>query len=168
MALTAEQLYQASQLEPADLGEDVVSPELDNEEAKAAMLAWITANVLPGANAEVSVPFRRASGYGTVAEFIAARFPEKTENEQAALTTEGVTLWDFAVRSYGRSEINKSINSSSETYDRDSDQDRIQGNQRLEKLLEWVAVLKDESDSDGVTESVLPRSSLARVSVSWT
>lgn len=141
MAITAEVLYQASQLEPADLGEDIIDPDEGEPQQKAAAIAWVAANVLPIAESEVGVPLLKVTGYDNIADFIGGRFPGVGPTVREGWIARGNSLYDGAVLSYGRSEINKCINSTSETYDRDSDQDRIQGNQRLAKLLEWAEIL---------------------------
>jgi hypothetical protein len=171
MAITAERLYQAAQLEPGDLGEDVVSPELGDEAQKQAALDWLTENVLPIADAEVSVPFLKVCGYDTIAGFINGRFSSVLEATRTGWIAKGNALYDGAVLSYGRSEINKSIDSNDQSYDRDSDQDRIQGNQRLEKLLDWASALI-ESESAGSGADGIPRledlhSQSVRVTKKW-
>lgn len=141
MALTASQLYNAAALEPTQLDEDIVSPSLNDAAKKAAAIDYLESDVLPGALAEVAIPLRHATGYGSITALIAGTYPDATAEVQAALVAEGEPLFDAAVKSYGRSEINKLIDSNDASYDRDSDQDRIQGNQRLEKLLQWAALM---------------------------
>jgi hypothetical protein len=171
MAITAERLFQAAQLEPGDLGEDVVSPELGDEAQKQATLDWLTENVLPIADAEVSVPLLKVCGYDTVAGFINERFASVLQATRDGWIAKGNALYDGAVLSYGRSEINKSIDSNDQSYDRDSDQDRIQGNQRLEKLLDWAsALIKSEgagSGADGAPSLGELYSQSVRVTKKW-
>lgn len=168
MAITAERLLQASQLEPSDLGEEIVSPDDDATTQMAAALAWLTANVLPIADAEVSVPFLKVTGYDTIAGFIDGRFADVESETRAGWIAKGDALYDGAVLSYGRSEINKSINSSSDVYDRDSDQDRIQGNQRLEKLLEFASALIETSgQGSGSGDNEIPLSTQATAVAVW-
>lgn len=146
MAITVERLHQASQLEPADLGEEIIDPDLSESAQHAAMLVWLD-GVLQIADAEVSVPLLKITGYDTVAGFINGRFPLVSVETRNGWISKGNALYDGAVLSYGRSEINKCINSNSEHYDKDSDQDRIQGNQRLQKLLDWAQILIETGGS---------------------
>ena len=157
MAITVERLHQASQIEPADLGEEIVDPEISDAAQHAAMLAWLDENVLQVADSEVSVPLMKVTGYDDVAGFINGRFPDLAEVTREQWIAKGNALYDGAVLSYGRSEINKCINSNSEAYDKDSDQDRIHGNQRLQKLLDWAQILIETggSGSSGNNGSVI-------------
>jgi hypothetical protein len=171
MAITAERLYQAAQLEPGDLGEGVVDPELSDEAQKLAALDWLSENVLPIADAEVSVPLLKVCGYDTVTGFINGRFSSVLEATRTGWIAKGNALYDGAVLSYGRSEINKSIDSNDQSYDRDSDQDRIQGNQRLEKLLDWASALIESegagSGADGAPSLGELYSQSVRVTKKW-
>lgn len=146
MAITVERLHQASQLEPADLGEEIVDPDLSGSAQHAAMLDWLD-GVLQLADSEVSVPLMETTGYEDVDGFINGRFPLVAVETRNAWISKGNALYDGAVLSYGRSEISKCINSSDANYDKDSDQDRIQGNQRLQKLLKWAQVLIETGGS---------------------
>lgn len=141
MSVSAERLCQQSNLEPTDLDESIINPDDDASIQLAAMIAWVDANVLPIADGEVSVPLLETTGYDTVDDFIDQRFASISSTVRSGWKTKGNALYDGAVLSYGRSEINKSINSTSSTYDQDSDQDRIQGNQRLQKLINWATTL---------------------------
>ena len=141
MALTAEQLYNACQIVPNALGEAIVDPNASDNDQKAAAIAYIASDVLPGAISEVSVGLRSASGKGTIADFIACRFADSSSEEAIALTTEGEALFDAAAKSYGRAEVNKVINTDRREYDEDSDQDRKQGDAKLKKLLDWVSMV---------------------------
>jgi hypothetical protein len=132
-------LYQASQIEPGHLGPEIVKPDLDPDVQRAVALDYIATKVLPGALSEVSIPFRKATRYGDVKSFIAGAFPTMSEADQLVLVAEGEALYISAATSFGRSELNKRISSNAAAYDTDSDQDRIQGNQRLAKLLEWAS-----------------------------
>lgn len=157
MSVTPERLLQASQLAPDMLGADAVDPDATAEEQKQAALDWLRDNVLPLADAEVAVPLLEATGYDTVADFVNGRFPDSSNIAQATRDkwiAKGESLYDAAVLSYARSEVNKSIASSAEEYDRDSDQDRIQGNQRLEKLLTWARTLIATGGMPGEDEGV--------------
>lgn len=138
MALTAEQLYKAAQLEPSSFGARIVDPQLSESEQEAVAVSYISTDVLPGAKAEVSVPFRQRTGANNVRAFLEARFTTLDLTTREELISEGEALFDAAVKSYGRSELNKIVASNAAEYDKDSDQDRIQGNQRLAKLLEWA------------------------------
>lgn len=168
MAITAENLYQASQLEPADLGEDIINVDDSDADQRAAAIAWIDANVLPIADSEVSVPLLKATGYDNVTAFINGAFPLADSIIRADWIVKGEALYGGAVTSYGRSEINKCINSTSKTYDQDSDQDRIQGNQRLQKLIAWVMALIETQGTGEAEQSVkLNYSRAATMSVGW-
>ena len=154
MAITAENLYQISQIEPASLGEEIINPEDDDSTQRVNAITWIGANILPGADSEVSIPLLKATGYDSVAGFINGRFADVDGDIRSGWITKGEALYDAAVKSYGRSEINKCINSTSEIYDKDSDQDRIQGNQRLEKLIQWALILiETEGEGSGINTS---------------
>lgn len=166
--ITPEILYQAAQIEPASLGEDIINPEDDESTQRTNAIAWIGTNVLPGADAEVSVPFLKVTGYDNVKDFVNGAFPKVAQDVRNGWISKGEALYDAAVKSYGRSEINKCINSMSETYDRDSDQDRIQGNQRLEKLLEWSTVLlQTQGQGSGESDLSLLRSTNGHITVRW-
>jgi hypothetical protein len=103
-----------------------------------------------------------------VDDFIDQRFPFVLDDVRAGWKVKGNALYDGAVLSYGRSEINKSINSASETYDKDSDQDRIQGNQRLQKLIDWAtALIETQGQGDASQEVTLNNSSSAQVKAVW-
>jgi hypothetical protein len=170
MAITAERLFQASQIEPADLGEDVVDPELSDEAQKQAALDWLTEKVLPIADSEVSVPLLKVSGHDSIAGFINGRFTSVSQVAREGWIAKGNALYDGAVLSYGRSEINKSINSNDQSYDRDSDQDRIQGNQRLQKLLDWASALIETNaagDAVGIPRLQDLHSQSVRVVKKW-
>lgn len=142
MPLTARQFYDAATISSSDFGVDVVAPELDEEGQLNAALAYIDSEVIPGARSEISIPFRNALG----------EYREKLDDDSLryifgeASYQEVIRLWNLAEISYGRSELNKRIDSNATEYDKDSDQDRIQGNQRLQKLLDFVANWKKERD----------------------
>jgi len=147
MAITAERLCQQSNLEPTDLDESIIDPDDNASDQQLAMLEWIDANVLSIADGEVSVPLLETTGYDTVDDFIDQRFPKVSIVVRTGWKTKGNALYDGAVLSYGRSEINKCVNSTADEYDKDSDQDRIQGNQRLQKLIEWaMTLIKTQGD----------------------
>lgn len=134
--ITAQRLIAAAQIKPVDLGiyladspsfADATREEIDAAE-QFALVQKVETEILPGAISEVRVPVFEAASLG---------FEEGT----TALIGAGDDfnlLFDLAVLSYGRSEINKQIDSNSKTYDADSDQDRIQGNDRLKKLIASV------------------------------
>jgi hypothetical protein len=170
--LSAQQLYQAAALDPSALGPDIVNPDLDDDSQRAAVIAFLESDVLPVALSEVSVPFMRASGFPDVTAFIDAKFSDKTEEQRGVLAAPGVALYDAAAKSYGRSELDKLVDSNAQSYDRDSDQNRIQGNQRLEKLLGWVGMILDlaQGDEPGDSESGVddvPVSGSARITPVW-
>lgn len=162
--VTALSLYQASQLEPAALGEDIIDIDDTDADQRSAAIDWVDSAILPGADSEVSVPFLRATGYDNVADFINLVFPSVASLTRTGWIAKGQALYDFAVTSYGRSEINKCINSNSKTYDDDSDQDRIQGNQRLQKLIDWaLALIETQAAGEGAQDSSLNYSSAATI-----
>jgi len=168
MTVTAERLCQQSNLEPTDLDESIVSPDDDESGQLAAMEAWVEENVLPIADGEVSVPLLKATGFDTVDDFIDQRFSSVSDDVRTGWKEKGNALYDGAVISYGRSEINKCINSTSDEYDKDSDQDRIQGNQRLQKLVEWATTLiETQGQGDASQEVTLNNSSSAQVKAVW-
>lgn len=138
MAITALRLIQASQIDRSSLG-DIVPSTLSDDAAQAALIDWVEENPLAIAVAEVAVPFQKVTGYVSVPSFVNGRFPHVPDDERTLAIQSFQALWDGAVLSYGRSELNKVIDSNSETYDKDSDQDRIQGNQRLQKLLDGAS-----------------------------
>ncbi len=167
MALDANSIYKAASLDPAQFGAEIVDPESEADEQRQQVLDYIDSDVLPGAKSEVSVPFREVTGYGTIADFAAARFADLGDSARNALIAEGEALYDTAVKSYARSELNKTIDTDAEAYDKDSDQDRIQGNQRLEKLLVWARTVMKSDSSTGEEESRIPRSVSVRVRRTW-
>lgn len=167
MSVDAERLCQQSNLEPTDLDESIISPDDDAATQLAAMNAWVDANILPIADGEVSVPLLEATGYDTVDDFIDQRFPAVSSTVRTGWKTKGNALYDGAVLSYGRSEINKSINSMSTEYDKDSDQDRIQGNQRLQKLINWATALI-QTQGDGSANQARNYAGLTSVGVATT
>lgn len=166
MAVSAERLYQASQLHPSMLGEDIIDRDADEEAQREAAIAWIESTILDGADAEVSIPLDTISGYDTLEELVAAALPTATSEARARRVLKGEKLYDLAVLSYARSEINKSIASNAPSYDKDADQDRIQGNDRLKKLLAWAEMLgarAEEAGAGGVADTSAPRSISRRV-----
>jgi hypothetical protein len=165
--LTAAALYKAASLDPAQFGPEIVDLESAADEQRQQVLDYIDSDILPGAKSEVSVPFREATGYGTVAEFVNVRFPSLSATAREELLTEGEALYDAAVKSYARSELNKVVDTDSEAYDKDSDQDRIQGNQRLAKLITWAQTVENSTSSTGVEESTIPVSTSVRVRRVW-
>lgn len=151
------------------LGEDIVDPSTDFEDQKLAVFAWLDVNVLPIADAEVSVPLLRVTGLDSVADFVNS-FTAVAQAQRDAWILKGASLYDGAVLSYGRSEINKTIDSNAEGYDKDSDQDRIQGNQRLAKMLEWATALIASNSTTGNSSddvSSAPVSQSVRVRAVW-
>jgi hypothetical protein len=166
MAVTAEGLYLAASLDPTQFDEDIISPELDEAGQKAALIAHINTSILPGAKSEVSIPFRRVTGYGMVADFVNnhTRFALLSSDEKSALIAEGEPLYDLAVVSYGRSELEKQVDTDAAEYDKDSAENRVQGNNRLQKLLDWAT---DVISGGASGSSDVPRSSIATARVSW-
>jgi hypothetical protein len=133
MPLTAQAVYNAAQLTPSFFG-SAVDVDATEEDQLAQALSYIETEVLPGARAEISLPVRRALGNMTSPLDDAG-----LEALFGVVAPEVKALWDAAETSYARSELNKRVSSNSTNYDQDSDQDRIQGNQRLQKLLDWIA-----------------------------
>lgn len=148
MALTAEQLYNACQIEPNSLGTKIIDPDDTESEQLAAAIAYVGSDVLPGAIAEVSVALRGASGKGTIADFIECRYSDADSAESTALVTEGEALFDAVVKSYGRAEVNKVVNTDRREYDEDSDQDRKQGDAKLKKMISWVSMVIDNTNGN--------------------
>lgn len=168
MPVTAERLCQQSNLEPRDLDESIIDVDATDADQKTAMIAWVNLNVLPIADGEVSIPLLKATGYDTVDGFIDNRFPTVDNTIRSGWKLKGDALYDGAVLSYGRSEINKCINSTSDEYDKDSDQDRIQGNQRLEKLIMWAnALIATNGGGDGEQNATLHYSKAAQAMAVW-
>lgn len=137
--LTARQLYDAAQLEPADFG-SVVDPDANEEEQLQQALDYLESDavaessILNSSFSEVSLPVREVLGnYTSSFSNVEIR---KIFGDHLGL--EVISLWDAAQTSFGRSELNKRVDSSSKSNDEDSDQDRIQGNQRLKKLLDFL------------------------------
>jgi hypothetical protein len=162
--LTPLQLFNATTLEPEDFGAEVVSPDLDEEGKLQAALDYIEVNVLPGARSEVMLPFRKAMNDFTTQideDSLLGIFGPSTYEEIIA-------LWDAAEISYGRSELNKRIDSNADSYDKDSDQDRLQGNNRLEKLVDYVLGWKAEQtqiEEDAATVLAAKNASPSSMSV---
>ena len=110
----ATSLYKAASLDPAQFGAEIVDPESDATQQRQQVLDYIDSDVLPGAKSEVSVPFREATGYGTIVDFAAARFASLGDSARDALIAEGEALYDAAVKSYARSELNKTVDTDQE------------------------------------------------------
>jgi hypothetical protein len=141
MAVTAEQLWDASGLQPAHLGEEIVDPSADDAAQKQQALDYLTASVLPVAKSEVSVPFFKASnGYDVPLpdDLLLQRYPRLTSDQRAKIGEELSTLYDGAVLSFGRSELSKRIASDANEYDEDSDEDRKTARDQLRKLLDLM------------------------------
>lgn len=156
MPLSALQLYKAAQLEPADFGGEVVDPDATDAEQLAQALAYLesegeagASSILTSSFAEVSLPVRKLLGNYTsplTNEGLSTLFGE-------ILGPEVISLWDAAQTSFGRSELNKRVDSNSSSFDKDSDQDRIQGNQRLKSLLDFLTGWLAAQQNGGIAES---------------
>lgn len=156
MPINALELWNASTLEPADLGsivneegELIIGLDATDAEQSAAAVAWVATKILPIATAEVGVPVRNALGdYLMILDDVGltAKF--------GAFAQEIIPLWNGAQICYGCSELNKRVDSNNVAYDKDSDQDRIQGNQRLQKLLDalrsWKLTQTSSPDDEDV------------------
>jgi hypothetical protein len=141
MAVTAQQLYQAAQLEPSDLGEEIVPPRDTEEEQKAKALAYVEANILPGAESEVAVPYNKASKgnpFPLPDALISAKWPNLDADGIARVSDNIARLYDDAVISYGISKINRQIDTASESSDKDAAQDRKDADAKLAKLIDTV------------------------------
>lgn len=142
--ITAEQLYKQANINPTDFGEEIVPATVTNpSQQRDLAIAHIEALILPGAVSEVSVPLMmvsRGSDLPLPLEDIVARYPdlEGDVDAQNAINASMQTLYDEAVTSYARSEINKQVSTNTKSYDEDSDQDRKQGDAKLQKLLDLV------------------------------
>lgn len=158
MAITAEDLYRQSEVRPSDFGKDIVPPRGTEDEKRALAVDHIEKKVLPLAIAEVEVPYLKASGGYSIPlpdAIVLARYPKMNPAGILSINAQLASLYDAAVLSYGRSEINKQINTNAAEYDKDSDQDRIQGNQRLEKLLCFITDLRAQSPMAGASNRSL-------------
>jgi len=149
MAITALELIEAAQVTPAELGSKI-NPKGSPEQQQAAMVVWLDNNVLSLARSEVTVPLLETAGSTSWSTFIDTRFPQVPDAARTQWKAEGEELFDAAHLSYSRSEYNKQVKSSSDEYDKDSDQDRIQGNQRLAKLLSLATTLIKTGGQPGV------------------
>lgn len=140
--ITAEDLFKQANISPTDFGVDIVPPGTEDELARVFAIEHIDELILPGAVGDVSVPFAQAAnGYDLPLplEVVMARYPRFTQNNVDAYNDQLQALYDAAVVSYARSEINKQVASNSGTYDQDADQDRKIGDQKLAKLIESVS-----------------------------
>jgi len=162
MPLSAREVYDAAQLTPAFFGTAIDFSGMPQEQ-EAQALAYIKTEVLPGAEAEVSVPVREV-----LVNFSVALDDDGITLIFGTVAVEVLKLWNFAVLSFARSELNKRVASSLAEYDKDSDQDRIQGNQRLQKLIAFVQTWRDHQTRPTPTwEETLGFSSSERVVVGW-
>lgn len=158
--ITAASLYSQANVTPEAFGINIVPPEVQGYEArKQLVLDYLETVIIPAANSEVSVPFTRASsgsGLPLSCEVILRRYPSigiigcDRVNEGLQL------LYDEAVKSYARSEINKQVSSNSKSYDDDSDQDRKFADDKLDKLISSVQdIVTGESDIIDITPADL-------------
>lgn len=135
MALTTAQIWAAVSLDPSHL--NIYND--DEAAAQAAAIALLDTWRVPQlANAEVAVPVKAASGsYGWPLpdDVILARYPAYTSAQIATELSEFADLYDGAVVSYARWEINKRVFSDSDEYDEDADESRQEGDAQLKKLV---------------------------------
>ncbi|BCM88730.1 hypothetical protein IAD21_00572 [Abditibacteriota bacterium] len=163
MPLSAQQLADAASFSPDFFSADVIDPSLTEDEQKAQLLDYISSEVLPLANGEVEIPVRKALG-----DFTSALDNDGLTAMFGNVGSSVIALWDAAETSYGRSELNKRVNSDNAQRDTDSDQDRIQGNQRLQKLLEFVATwVALQPGSEESTETVLESTQGVETTFVW-
>lgn len=162
MPLTAQQLYKAGQLKPSSFG-DHVDPNADDEEQIEQAIQFIEEEVLELSESEVSVPVSTA-----------LKLPDAPLDNDSLLSIFGavsgkrvIALWNAAQTSYGRSELNKRVNSNNDEYDEDSDQDRIQGNQRLQKLLDFIQQWQRDRTSGTATDNSIPSSGSVSIVSTW-
>ncbi|RYX83966.1 hypothetical protein EON83_12575 [bacterium] len=149
MPIDAFQMYTAAQFTPDFYGSAIGDAPTEAEQIAQAV-AFIDLEVLPLANSEVEVPVRKA-----LKDMVSPLDNAGITTLFGHMAPSVIKLWDAAQTSYGRSELNKRVKSDNEERDKDSDQDRIQGNDRLKKLLdfvvEWVAL---QPGGDEQTESL--------------
>ncbi len=146
--VSALDLFQAATLDPAVFGVDVVSPDLDEAGQLAAALEYVERKVLPGTAAAVALPVRKALGNFSVTFTPTAIY--KLFGTMAG--DEVMAQWRDTEISFGRSELNKRLDTNAKEYDADSDQDRIQGNQRLKTLIDYVTAWR-ENELKGMPKS---------------
>jgi hypothetical protein len=166
--ITAQYLVDAVQLTP-DMFGSIIDSELSEDEQVAQLLEHVQSNILEGAQSEVDAPLMQATGGYSVPlpdEVIERRFPALSEAQREAINATATRLYDLAMVSYARSEMNKQVASNAEAYDRDSDQDRIQGNQRLEKLIAFVTDIVFGASTDNPetidVSATMPRASVTK------
>lgn len=141
MALTAEQLYNACQIEPSDLGTTIVNPEDSDADQLAAAIAYIESDVLPGAISEASVALMAASGKSSISDFVACRYPDLESADQTAISDVGQPLFDSLAKSYGRSEVSRVFDSDRRELNEDAKDDRTDAKDKLKKLTDWVTMV---------------------------
>jgi len=159
MMITPEKLFSISNIVPSDFGKEVIPVDVtDPEEQMTLALAHISDVVLPGAESEVSVPVMRASeGYGIPLpeSVVRTRYPNISDAGIASINSQLQTLYDEAVKSYARSEINKQVSSSSKGYDEDSDAGRETADAQLQKLLDTLTDILSASKVDNTSPEKL-------------
>lgn len=152
--ITAEEVFLQANISPTDFGESVIDPEIEDEASqKEAAIAHIQTKILPGAVGDVQVPLMKVSRGNLLplpATMISIRYPLLDDAGVSAFNDQLMTLFNEAVKSYARSEINKQIASNATAYDADADQDRRIGDQKLKKLMDAVTeIVGDGPDIPG-------------------
>lgn len=148
MALTAQQLYNACQIRPSDLGTTIVDPTKSEELQLTAAVSYIGSDVLPGAIAEASMALMAASGKSSISDFVACRYPDMDNTAQTAITSVGQPLFDSLAKSYGRSEVSRVFDTDRRELNEDARDDRTDAKDKLSKLTSWVEmVIKNTAGS---------------------
>jgi hypothetical protein len=159
MAITAEKLIANRALTPEMFSTQIIDPERTEDEQKADLIAHVESEIIAKAKSQLTIPVRTAlggRGLPLTSAFVESKLPDSSEEDVAAIIQEVNDLADAAIESYASSEINKQVASNADEYDSDSDQDRIQGNNKRDSLIAFLKALvsgsltpANESD-DGV------------------
>lgn len=156
MALTAKQMYLAAGIRSEqfqyflveDNAKDNTEDPLTQEDKREAVIQYIKDNVLPGAIGEVAIALRSASGSGSVEEMVECRFPDISKEEADQLISEGEALFDSAVRSLGRAEIEEVIASDRPIHNETSSVNRREAKEKIDRLIAWATMVLQQLGGD--------------------
>lgn len=138
MSVTAEQVFLQSNIDAEEFGTQIIPTTLSADEKRQAAILHIDTNILPGAKSDVEIPVRKAARGNTLplpTSLIKRKYPDLDEDGADNLNTQMQFLYDEAVKSYARSEVNKQVATNRQSYDEDADQDRKIADDRVAKLL---------------------------------
>lgn len=150
--LTAAALIRRVALDPSQFNTDVVAPELDDAGQAAALATFVTNDVLPRVEGMVTVPFLKATGCDSVAEFVAEKLSKLSATKQAARLASGNNLWDAAATLAGNILMLDAIDSNSESYDKDADRLWARFKAAVQALTDWAGAVVQQMTGTGEPE----------------